>query len=104
MNQITRRNFLGQASAVAGMCLMSGRRSVAQSVERTGLHGMRKIPANHIFTDADTPGAYHHSAGIVSTKDGLVCVYRTSDQHVASWVNINMARSHDGGRSWGDQH
>jgi hypothetical protein len=71
-------------------------------VPRTGRNGMRMLPAENRVTVADTPNVYHHSAGIVSTRDGLVCVYRTSDQHIASWVNINMARSHDGGRVWTD--
>lgn len=61
---------------------------------------MRTLTDAHTFTVADTPGIYHHSAGVVSTRDGLVCVYRTCDEHVASWSNINVAFSRDGGRTW----
>jgi hypothetical protein len=102
MKQLTRRTFLAQSALASGAAIASGRYVVAQAPSRTGHDGIRMIPADHIFTVADTPDVYHHSAGIVSTQEGLVCIYRTSDQHIASWVNINMARSRDGGRTWQD--
>lgn len=103
---LTRRNFLKSSALLVGNHLASepmlaetGERS---GFVRTGEQGMRMVHPRAIFTVADTPGIYHHSAGIVSTPGGLVCVYRTSDQHLASWVNINVARSTDGGRTWKD--
>jgi hypothetical protein len=97
---ISRRDFVKQC-ALASMSESIFAYAVPP-FEMTGLNGMRMVPLDHIVTVASTPGIYHHSAGIVDTSNGLVYVYRTSDQHVASWVNINMARSLDGGRTWRD--
>lgn len=69
---------------------------------RTGKDGMRLIPPAQRFVVAKTQGIYYHSAGIVNTPRGLISIYRTCDDHLASWSNINMARSVDGGKTWID--
>lgn len=107
----SRRDFLKKTALVTGAGLLAplppvgaGDRLAGPSHPLTGKNGMRMVPADRIFTVAETPHIYHHSAGIASTPNGLVCVYRTSDQHLASWVNVMMARSTDGGRTWHDHH
>lgn len=100
---MNRRQFI-QSAAVALPALGALRLPFlpgTSPLARTAPHGMRMLTAAHMFTVAQTPGIYHHSAGIVSTPDGgLICVYRTCDEHVAQWSNINAAFSSDGGRTW----
>ncbi len=92
-----RRNFL---KAGAFLLITPWSKLYKDSLPRTAPHGMRMIPRDRIFNVADTPGVYHHSAGIVSTPEGLVSVYRTCNEHVAFWSNINVAYSEDGGKTW----
>lgn len=94
-----RRDFLKTTALLPSIGLLAPWRLPA-GLPRTAPHGMRTLTDAHTFTVADTPGIYHHSAGIVSTPDGLVCVYRTCDEHVATWSNINAAFSRDGGKTW----
>lgn len=103
---MNRRAFLHATAAVPGLLTVRGivTQSLAtapRTLPRTAPNGMRMLTDAHTFTVADTPGVYHHSAGIVSTKAGrLVCVYRTCNEHVAKWSNINVAFSDDGGKTW----
>ena len=51
----------------------------------------------------NTRGWYHHVANVVMAKDGsLVACYRISDTHTATTTSIVVARSSDGGRTWGE--
>lgn len=43
-----------------------------------------------------------HSAGVVSVGKEVVCTYRRSDEHIASYVEVWCCRSADGGRTWND--
>ncbi len=75
---------------------------------------MREIPADQKFTvaphagdDAGSPnpkGWYHSVAGVASTAEGLVAVYRRSDSHTAVTTDIMVAYSADGGHTWNGQH
>lgn len=103
----SRRIFLKNTSLLAGSVVLAGAtfelghaQKMDKKLGRTGPNGMRILGSDQRFTVADTPGIYHHSAGVVHTPAGLVCVYRTCDHHLASWSRINMARSTDGGRTW----
>jgi hypothetical protein len=49
-------------------------------------------------------GWYHHSTNVVWAKDGsLIACYRIADGHTATTTSIVVARSTDGGHTWG-QH
>jgi len=55
------------------------------------------------YPDARSPnpkGWYHSVAGVVSTPEGLVAVYRRSDSHTCFVSDIMVAHSKDGGRTW----
>jgi hypothetical protein len=94
-----RRDFLKTPALLPGLRLLDA--WVPTDLPRTAPNGMRMLTDAHTFTVAGTPGVYHHSAGIVSTGAGqLVCTYRTCDEHVATWSNLNAAFSSDGGKTW----
>ncbi|GAB2777809.1 hypothetical protein GCM10027275_21340 [Rhabdobacter roseus] len=102
----SRRDFIKVSTAVAGAGILGGAvrpaSGKAPSLPRTGLNGMRILASGQRFTVADQPSVYYHSTGVVSTPEGLLCVYRSSDHHLASWSNVCAARSRDGGRTWED--
>ena len=101
-----RSDFI-RSSAVLTGSLVFGQGNVFSMVPKTTLtktarDGMRMVVPKNRFVVADTPGIYHHSVGIVYTPAGILCVYRTSDDHIASWSDINTALSSDGGKTWKD--
>ena len=77
-------------------------------------HGMRIFPDSNKFTVASQigdiacpfskDGWYYSQAGVESTKDGLVCVYRRSDFHTATSTDIMVAYSNDEGKTWQGHH
>ena len=85
-----------------------------QSQRNTFSHEMQVFPDSLKFDVARDPvpaddapskqGWYYSVAGVASTPDGLVAVYRKSDFHTALTTDIMVAYSADKGRTWTGHH
>lgn len=104
--KVTRRDFLATsaAAAVCGTGLVGGSNMgvVLADVRKSVAHGMKEIAPTSRVTVDRKEDRYMHSAGVVAVGRELVCTYRESDEHLATFANINTARSADGGRTWKD--
>jgi hypothetical protein len=61
---------------------------------------MKTVANAQKFTIYKEEGIYLSQVSIVSTKTGLVCAFRRSDQHCATTTDIMIAHSIDVGRTW----
>ncbi|MBL8227014.1 MAG: exo-alpha-sialidase [Bryobacterales bacterium] len=62
----------------------------------------RVLPESARVTIRAEEDWYMHSAGVAVSGNEIVCTYRRSDEHIASYVEVWCCRSKDGGRSWTD--
>ncbi len=85
---ITRRTAIATLAAAA----------IAPAASSAG----RVLPASARTTIREEENWYMHSAGVAAIGKEVVCTYRRSDEHVASYVEVWCCRSADGGRTWSD--
>ncbi|WP_127585089.1 sialidase family protein [Paenibacillus koleovorans] len=62
--------------------------------------GMRAVAQEQKGIICQENGVYLSAVSLAATKQGLVCIFRRSDQHCATTTDIMITRSGDNGSTW----
>ena len=99
----TRRGFIrtgGAAAAGIAAARLVKPASGAEIAGRSRMKAMKEIPESSKYLVAKEEGWYLGFTGVAVARDGLVCAYIRTDQHVRTITDLMVARSEDGGRTW----